>query len=95
MSSEKRGLVEELHKPARRNYQRRKVRILGLFDLWQADLVEMIPYASVNKGYKYLLTVIDACSKMAWAEPLKSKTGKEVTAAMERVLKTHGKKKPC
>lgn len=93
MSTEKRGLVEELHKPARRKFPRRKVRILGLFDLWQADLVEMIPYASVNKGYKYLLTVIDTCSKMAWAEPLKRKTAEEVTAAMERVLKT-AKKSP-
>ncbi len=91
MSAEKRGIVEELHKPARRNYPRRKVRILGLFDLWQADLVEMQPYASVNKGYRYLLTVIDACSKKAWAEPLKSKTATDVTFALQRVLKAAGK----
>lgn len=83
----KKGVVEELHKPARRKYPRRCVEIRGLYDLWQADLVEMIPYASVNKGNKYLLTVIDTCSKKAWAEPLKSKTGQDVTGAMERVLK--------
>ena len=92
-SAERSGVVEELHKPARRNYPRRSVEILGLFDLWQADLVEMIPYAHVNKGYKYLLTVIDACSKMAWVEPLKSKTGTEVSAALKRVLKA-AKKSP-
>lgn len=82
----KRGIVDELHKPARRNYPRRKVDIRGLHDLWQADLVEMIPYATMNRGYKYLLTVINCCSKFAWAEPLKSKSGKDVTEAMKRVL---------
>ena len=47
----------------------------------------MIPYARDNKGYKYLLTVIDCFSKYAWAEPLKNKTAEEVTGAMERILK--------
>ena len=91
MSAEKRGIVEELHKPARRNYPRRKVRILGMLDLWQSDLVEMQPYASVNKGYRNLLTVIDACSKKAWAEPLKSKTAMDVTYPIQHVLKAAGK----
>ena len=92
-SAAKRGVVDELHKPARRNFPRRKVEIRGLFDLWQADLVEMIPYASVNRGFKYLLTVIDTCSKYAWAEPVKTKKGVDVTAAMVKVLKS-AKKAP-
>lgn len=86
-SSQKRAVVDELHRPARRNFPRRKVEIRGIFDLWQADLVEMIPYASVNRGYKYMLTCIDACSKMAWAEPTKTKNMEDVTAAMEKILK--------
>uniref|UniRef100_A0A6V7KMA4 Chromo domain-containing protein n=2 Tax=Bracon brevicornis TaxID=1563983 RepID=A0A6V7KMA4_9HYME len=47
----------------------------------------MIEYANENKGYKYLLTVIDIFSKYAWAIPTKSKTGPEVTSAMKVVLK--------
>lgn len=82
----KRQLVEELHKPARRNFKRRRVIIKGIDDLWQADLVEMIPYATVNKNYKYLLTVIDCFSKYAWALPIKSKTGVDVTNAMHNIL---------
>ena len=85
---EKRGLIDELHRAARRNYPRRKVELRGLHDLYQADLVEMQPYASVNRGCKYLLNVIDTFSKRAWSEPVKSKTGKDVTAAMEKILKT-------
>lgn len=79
-------LVEELHKPARRNYQRRRFTVRGLDETWQADLVEMQPYAKENKGYKYLLTVIDIFSKYAWAVPVKQKTGSEVASAMKSVL---------
>ena len=79
-------VVEELHKPARRNYPRRKVDIRGLDETWQADLVEMVSYSRYNKGYKYLLTIIDIFSKYAWAVPVKQKTGKDVSTAMQSVL---------
>lgn len=84
---EHRRLVEELHKPARRNYPRRKFDVRGLDETWQADLVEMQPYARENRGVRYLLTIIDVLSKFAWAVPVKRKTGNDVTAAMELVLR--------
>ncbi|XP_051156394.1 uncharacterized protein LOC127289561 [Leptopilina boulardi] len=86
MNQEKLALVKELHKPARRNYLRRKFDIRGIDETWQADLVEMTTYAKENKGYKYILTVIDIFSKFAWAVPVKTKTGEDVTAAMKSVL---------
>lgn len=82
----KKQLVDELHKPARRNFKRRVVILEGINDLWQADLVEMGEYSSDNNGYRYLLTVIDAFSKYAWAYPIKTKTGFEVTKAIEQIL---------
>lgn len=87
MEDKRRKLVEELHKPARRNYPRRKFDVRGLDETWQADLVEMQPYARENRGVRYLLTIIDTLSKYAWAVPVKRKTGKDVTAAMELVLR--------
>ncbi|XP_044005885.1 uncharacterized protein LOC122850894 [Aphidius gifuensis] len=78
--------IVSLHKPARRNYTRRHVDIKGLDETWQADLVDMQAYTSVNQNYKYLLTIIDIFSKFAWTIPIKSKTGKDVTAAMKSVL---------
>ncbi|XP_031778315.1 uncharacterized protein LOC116416073 [Nasonia vitripennis] len=81
-----RGIVEEIHKPARRNYPRRKFNVRGLDETWQADLVEMQPYARVNKGFRYLLTIVDVFSKSAWAVPVKRKFREEVTAAMKSVL---------
>nr|DAC81333.1 TPA_asm: integrase [Megastigmus wasp adintovirus] len=85
--NQRKDLVEELHKPARRNYLRRSFDIRDLDETWQADLVEMIPYSQQNKGFKYLLTVIDIQSKFAWAVPVKQKTGKDVAKAMESIFK--------
>lgn len=84
---ERQTLVAELHKPARRNYPRRKFDVRGYDETWQADLVEMIPYAKKNRGFRYLLTVIDVFSKFAWAIPVKRKNGEDVTAAMRSILK--------
>lgn len=82
----KEQLVNELHKPIRRNFKRRRVILKGINDLWQADLVEMIPYSTNNRGFKYLLTVIDTFSKFAWALPVKTKSASDVTAAMSKIL---------
>src|SRR5436190_5723270 len=80
------NIARELHKTARKNFPRRKVKVLGIGDLLQGDLVEMIPYAKQNKGYKYLLTLIDCFSKKAYAAPVKDKTAKNVMVAMESIL---------
>lgn len=85
----KRAIAEELHRPARRNYSRRKVTLKGLYDLYQADLVEMQPFAKINKGYKYILTMINCLSKVAFAIPLKDKSGPEVAKALEPILARH------
>ena len=58
----------------------------GIDEAWQADLVEMQPYARENKGYRYLLIIIDVFSKFPWAVPVKSKSGIDVTTAMKNVL---------
>ena len=86
LNTEKLQLVKELYKPARRNYKRRHVDIRGIDETWQADHVEMLPYKKKNKGYKCILNIIDVFSKFAWAVPVKSQTGEDVTSAMKSVL---------
>ena len=86
MSEDKKRIVEEMHKPARRNYPRPKLDIKGLNETWQADFVVMEDYWRVSKGYKYLLTIIDNYSKFAWAVPLKRKTGAAVATAFKCIL---------
>ena len=82
----KEQVVDELHKPARKKFQRRRVIVKGINDLWQADLAELLPYAKTNNNFKYILVVIDCFSKYVWCEPLKNKTGDETTKAMEKIL---------
>lgn len=79
-------VVDEIHKPARKNYKRRRTVVKGLNDLFQADLVEMQPYAKFNKGYRYILVVINVFSKYVWTQPLKSKNANDVTLAMKKIL---------
>ena len=78
-------IVEELHKLARRRYQRRKFEMREINDTYQGDLVDMKAYSDVNRCYKYLLTVIDV-SKFGWALPSKNETGPEVTKALATIL---------
>ena len=86
MSSVKESVVNELHKPARKTFRRRRVIVKGLNDLYQADLVEMIPYAKINEGYRYILVVINVFSKLVWLRPVKRKNAKDVTEAMRDIL---------
>jgi transposase InsO family protein len=76
-----------LHKPRRRNYPTLPGEGFGIDEQWAADLIEVINIAKYNKGYRYLLTVVDVFSKYAWVEPVKSKTGQAVTEAFEKILK--------
>ncbi len=87
-------IAKEIHAPARRNYKRRHVKILGFKDLFQADLVEMIEHSNVNNGYRYILTVIDVFSKYAWARPVLRKSGENVSNAMRDILTTTTDRKP-
>jgi ribulose bisphosphate carboxylase small subunit len=80
-----------LHKPARKRFPRGKYFVMGVDEQWQADLVEMQEYSSTNDGYRYLLTIIDIFSKYAWVVPLKTKTGKKVTDALETIFTTSGR----
>lgn len=82
----KEGVVSEIHRSARKNFERRTYQMRGIDDTFQADLVEMIPHSKMNNNYKYILMVIDVFSKFAWTVPLKNKTGNEVTRAMKSIF---------
>lgn len=79
-------VVNELYKPARKKFKRRRTVIKGFDDLWQTDLIEIGQHAKENKGFRFILVVIDCFSKFLWLHPLRSKTAKDVSEAMESVL---------
>ena len=63
-------------------------------DVWAADLVEMQEWKKVNKGYRYILNVIDCFSKFAWSVPLKDKKGETVLDAFKYIVEI-SKRKPA
>jgi len=75
-----------LHRQARRCCLRSKPLSIGIADLYQADLVDLSSIANYNNSYRYLLTCIDIFTRRAWAIPLRSKSGSEVTAAFRKIL---------
>ena len=59
----------------------------GPNDIWGADLVEMQEWANKNKGFRYMLNVIDCFTKYAWSIPLKDKKGLTVLDAFKKIVK--------
>ena len=80
-------VVKELHRPARLRFNRRRFIQYGLDDTFASDLAQLDQYARENRGFKYILVVIDCFSKFLWTKPLKSKTGVEITKAMIAIFK--------
>lgn len=87
MSKAKAQVVREIHRYVRKNFPRRKFLMYGIAETLQADLIEMQKYKQLNRGYRYILIVIDIFSKVAYAEPLKDKTGPTVTKAMDSIIR--------
>lgn len=83
---EKLQVVKELHSDARRRFMRRKFPMRGVNDTIQADLMEMCPFYRVNRGYRYILIVINVFSKKVYGRPMKNKTAKSTVSAMKSIL---------
>ena len=58
-------LTEELHKPNIRKLKKRKMYSAFKDNIWGADLADMQLISKFNKGFRFLLCVIDIFSKYA------------------------------
>ena len=86
-------LSQELHKPKRVNFERRRVISNHIDHIWGIDLITMIKYSKQNNNYKYILTVIDFFSKHSWCYPLKNKNYNEIINSFKDIFKK-SKRKP-
>jgi len=75
-----------LHKQPVRTFSRRKVVVAGMNHQWQADLMDLSSPWRINKGYRYVLIVIDVFSKFVYARPLKSKRAPEILKAFQSIV---------
>ena len=59
---------------------------------WGADLADMQLVSKFNKGFRFLLCVIDIFSKYAWVVPLKGKKGASIANAFQKILEEFHRK---
>ena len=86
-------LAGELHKPIIRNFK--KVTVYSSFkdNICGAVLADMQSISKINKGFRFLLCVIDIFSKYAWVVSLKDKKGVTIANAFQKML-SYSMRKP-
>lgn len=83
-------LSEELHKPMRKNFQRRSVISRSRNEIWASDISDLSMYTDANDGYKYILVVMDVWSRKSFACACKTKDAKTVANYLETLIKEIG-----
>ena len=85
-------LAEELHKPIIGKFK--KITVYSEFkdNIWGADLADMQLISKFNKGFRFLLCVINIFSKYASVVPLKDKKGVTINNAFQKFLKESDRK---
>ena len=65
--------IEEIYsKPPRKNYPTNRTDVYLIDDTWSLDISDLKDYGPENnRGYRYVLVIIDNFSKFGWCIPLK------------------------
>jgi len=89
MSENKDALIfsKEIHHRKITKFQRRKVGVAHVDEIWALDLASMENLATDNDGYKWILCIIDVFSKYAWCVPTKNKTATTILDAVKKIVK--------
>ena len=85
-------LADELRKPIIKKFQKRKVHSSFRDNIRSVGLADMQLLSKFNKGFSFLLCVIDIFSKYAWVVPLKDKKGISIVNAFQKILKESNRK---
>ena len=72
----------------KRTFPRRRIITHYPFQIFQADLIEYSSssFSYANKGYRFILVVIDSFSKMLYAEPIKRKSADYMADAIDKIF---------
>ena len=79
-------LANELHKPIIRKFEKMNVYFSFRANIWGVDLAHMELLSKFNKGFRFLLCVIDIFSKYAWVIPLKDKKRVSIVNGFQKIL---------
>ena len=76
-----------IHRPVRKRFQRRRVLVHFINELWSGDLASLSKFAKDNNGTNFLLVVMDTLSKKMYVRPLKTKSSKDMIKAFASIVK--------
>ena len=79
--------AEELRKPIIKKFKKRKVQSPFIDNIWGADLADMHLISKFNKGFRFLLCVLDIYSKYVCVIPLKDKKSIIIANPFQKILK--------
>lgn len=82
----KQDIVNEIFKPRKKKFPRRRVKIKGLNDLIEIDLMDMSKNKKTNSGITFILTAVNAFSKYGFGVGVKNKGAVEVKNALIKIL---------
>ena len=78
----------------KKNYPTNKTNVYYIDDIWSRDRLDLKDYGPENnRGYRYVLVVIDNFSKYGWTIPLKNKNAQTIKDSFENIL-INSKRKP-
>ena len=87
--------INEIYsKPPKKNYPTNKTDVYYIDDTWSLDILDLKDYGPENnRGYRYILIIIDNFIKFGWTVPLKNKNAQTIKDSFENILIT-SKRKP-
>ena len=87
--------INEIYsKPPKRNYATNKTDVYFIDEIWSLDILDLKDYGPKNnRGYRYVLVIIDNFSKFGWTIPLKNKNAQTIKDSFENIL-INSKRKP-
>ena len=85
-------LAKDLRKPVIRKFKKRKIYSGFKDNIWGADLADMQLISKFNKGFRFLLCVIDIFSKYACVVSLKDKKGVSIANSFIKTLDDSNRK---
>ena len=87
--------INEIYsKPPKKNYITNKTNVYYIEDIWSLDILDLKDYGPKNnRGYRYVLVIIDNFSKYGWTIPLKNKNAQTIRDSFENIL-IKSKRKP-
>ena len=87
--------INEIYsKGPRKSNLTNKTDVYHIDDIWSLDILDLKDYGPENnRGYRYVLVIIDNFSKFGWTIPLKNKNAQAIKDSFENIL-IGSKRKP-